>query len=213
MSGFTKEYWDKNYSDPLSMDAIGNVKEHLAYIKSFFALENVDISSIADLGFGHGVFFKKLMKTYLPYKALGIEPSLHIFKKASVSKWKPVASTELDLLNIDLKSWCAQKEDHVFDLGICMSVFQYLPTKDLKLILPVLALRFKYLYFTVPTDIEYQRQLEDHDFTDTWAIRRSQGEYLRLIRPYFTFVGARVLESKLHFNEENTPLTDLVYRF
>src|SRR5690606_28120838 len=107
--------------------AIGNVKEHLAYVKSFFALENVDISSIADLGFGHGVFFRKLLKTYLPYKALGIEPSLHIFKKASATKWKPVPSTELTLLNIDLKTWCNQKENHVFDLGLCMSVLQYIP--------------------------------------------------------------------------------------
>lgn len=213
MSGFTKEYWDQNYSEPQTMDAIGNVKEHLAYLKSFFALENVDISSIADLGFGHGVFFRRVMKAYLPYKALGIEPSLYIFKKANAKKWKPVPSTELTLQNIDLKTWCAQKEDHIYDLGICMSVFQYIPTKDLKMIIPVLAKRFKYLYFTVPTDIEYQRQIEDHDFNDTWGIRRTQSEYLELIRPFFTFVSARILESKIYFNEENTSFTDLIFRF
>ncbi|MFA7614569.1 MAG: class I SAM-dependent methyltransferase [Candidatus Caldatribacteriota bacterium] len=213
MSGFKEDYWKQNYSEPQTMDAIGNAKDHVAYIKAYFNLENVDISSIADLGFGHGVLFRKVMKAFLPYKALGIEPSEFIFKKAQVEKWRPVPSTELTLLNIDLKTWCQQSEDHIYDLGICMSVFQYIKDQDLKLILPVLAKRFRYLYFTVPTDIEYKRQLEDHQFADPWAIQRTQSQYLKLIRPYFTFVSNRILESKLYFDETNSHFSELLYRF
>lgn len=213
MKGFKQDYWKENYSEPKTMDAIGNVKDHVAYIKAFFNLENVDISSIADLGFGHGVLFRKVMKAYLPYKALGIEPSEFVFKKANLDKWKPVPSTELTLLHMDIKSWCLRPDSHVYDLGICMSVFQYIKDKELKEILPVLAKRFRYLYFTVPTDIEYKRQLEDHEFSDQWAIVRTQSQYLKLIRPYFTFVSNRILESKLHFDETNTHFSELLYRF
>lgn len=213
MSGFSEDYWKQNYSEPSTMDAIGNVRDHVAYIRAFFNLENVDISSIADLGFGHGILFRKLMKVYLPYKALGLEPSEFVFKKAKLEKWKPVPSTELTLLNIDLKAWCSKSEKHVYDLGICMSVFQYIKDSDLKLILPVLAKRFRYLYFTVPTDIEYQRQLEDHGFNDPWAIKRTQSQYVKLLKPYFTFVSNRVLESKLHFDENTTHFSELLYRF
>lgn len=213
MTGFKEDYWKQNYSEPETMDAIGNVKEHANYIKAFFDLERVDISSIADLGFGHGVLFKRLLKVFLPYKALGIEPSEFVFKKAKINKWRPVESTELSLLNIDLKKWTETKDNHIYDLGICMSVFQYLTDKDLKLIIPVLAKRFRYLYFTVPTNIEYNRQLEDHGFSDPWAIVREQKEYLKLLSPYFTFVSSRILESKLYFNEENTHLSELLFRF
>lgn len=213
MSGFQADYWQENYSDLKSMDAIGNVKDHVNYIRAFFSLENVDISSIADLGFGHGVLFRKLMKAYLPFKATGIEPSAFVFKKAKIDKWRPVPSTELSLLHMDLKAWCQTHESHIYDLGICMSVFQYIKDADLKIILPVLAKRFRYLYFTVPTDIEYQRQLEDHEFSDAWAIKRTQAQYMKLIKPYFTFVSNRVLESKLHFDESTTHFSELLYRF
>lgn len=195
------------------MDAIGNAREHAQYLATFFNLEQVDISSIADLGFGHGVLFKKLLKTFLPHQALGIEPSEFIFKKAKIKNLRPVASMELTLQNTDLKTWCQTKVEQHFDLGVCMSVFQYISDKDLKLILPVLAQRFNYLYFTVPTDVEYARQLEDHDFSDPWAIIRTREHYLKLLRPYFTFVSSRILESRVHFDEHTTHLSELLFRF
>ena len=41
--GFTKDYWASNYSDPESMDCIGNVKEHFAYLYSLFNLSIFNI--------------------------------------------------------------------------------------------------------------------------------------------------------------------------
>jgi hypothetical protein len=214
MTKFDKTYWDKNYSDPMSMDGIGNAKEHVNYLKAFFAVEHFQVNSMVDLGFGYGHLFRHMLRAFLPHTAVGIEPSEFAFKKAHVNKWRPVESTDLKLYQEDLVSWCrTSRRPTVFDLGICTSVLQYLKNNELKEILPILSKRVRYLYLTVPTDVELGRQVSELDFRDEYAIHRGRETYQRLLRPHFTFVSARVLESKFHFNEESTPLTDLLYRY
>lgn len=211
---FDKTYWDKNYSDPMSMDGIGNAKEHVKYLGSFFAVEHVNITTVIDLGFGYGHLFREMLRAFKPQMAVGIEPSSYIFKKAKPDKIRPVPSTDLKLYQEDLKAWCqTNRKNNKFDLGICTSVFQYLSDKDLKEILPVLSKRIKYLYLTVPTDVELGRQVSELEFKDEYAIHRSRDKYLKLIKPYFTVVSARVLESKHFYDEESTHFTDLLYRF
>ena len=120
---FDKKYWDENYSQPFTMDGIGNAKEHANYIKAFFELEQVDISSIADFGFGYGYLFQKTMKAFIPYKALGLEPSKHAFERTKKRKLRPVESTKLKLVNDTLENWCSL-EDHSklnFDLGLFLT--------------------------------------------------------------------------------------------
>ena len=215
MPSFPKEYWDKNYSEPSTMDGIGNAKEHAKYIKAFFELERVDISSVVDFGFGYGYLFQKIMKTFLPYKALGIEPSKYAFEKASKRKLKPVESTKLKLVNDSLENWC-RLEEHPrlnFDLGICTSVFQYIDEEPLKEIVAVMSKRVKYLYLTVPTEKELDRQIEDLDFDDKYALRRSSKFYKDIMGAHFTSISGRIWESKFHFNEDTTLFTDLLYRF
>lgn len=214
MSNFDKKYWDANYSDPMSMDGIGNAKDHVRYLQSFLAIEHVDISSVVDLGFGYGHLFREILKAFKPYKAVGIEPSSYIFKKAKPDKLRPVPSTKLELFEEDLKTWCKTKrKDNQFDLGICTSVFQYISDKDLKELIPVLAKRIKYLYLTVPTNIELGRQVSELEFKDEYAIHRTKEKYQKLLKPHFTFISSRVLESKHHFDENNTSFSDLLYRF
>lgn len=215
MTKFDKTYWDKNYSDPMSMDGIGNAKDHVRYLKAFMSVEHVDISTIVDLGFGYGHLFREMLKAFLPHQAIGIEPSPYAFKKAKIDKLRPVATTELKLYEEDLLTWCRteRKKENKFDLGICTSVFQYLSDKDLKEIIPVLSKRIKYLYLTVPTNIELGRQVSELDFKDEYAIHRTKEQYQKLLRPHFTFVSARVLESKQFFNEDTTALTDLLFRY
>lgn len=211
---FDKTYWDKNYSDPMSMDGIGNAKEHVRYLQAFLAIEHVDISSVIDLGFGYAHLFRETLKAFKPHTAVGIEPSPYAFKKAKPHKLRPVPSTNLKLYEEDLITWCRTKHKEIkFDLGICTSVFQYIPDKDLKEIIPILAKRIKYIYLTVPTDIELNRQISELEFKDEYAIRRSRERYQKLLRPHFTFVSARVLESKIFFDDETTHFTDLLYRF
>ncbi|MCB9093666.1 MAG: class I SAM-dependent methyltransferase [Halobacteriovoraceae bacterium] len=213
--GFDQKYWDANYSKMDEMDGIGNVKEHVDYIHSVFALEQIDISSIADFGFGTGHLFKALLKKFIPYKAYGIEPSNYMFKKTSAKKLSPVPSTKIKIENIDLLTW-ARKKKHFhkrFDLGVCTSVLQYLSVKEINEVLPVLAQRVKYLYLTVPTDVELDRQIAELEFHDTYAKRRTQKKYLKLLSPHFTIVSNKILESKVHFDQKDTFFCDLLYRF
>lgn len=84
MTSFDKTYWDKNYSDPMSMDGIGNAKEHAQYLKAYLTIEHVDISTIVDLGCGYGHLFREMLKTFIPHTARGIEPSEYAFKKLKV---------------------------------------------------------------------------------------------------------------------------------
>jgi trans-aconitate methyltransferase len=214
MTAFDKNYWDKNYSDPMSMDGIGNAKDHVKYLQSFLNLEHVDVSTVIDLGFGYGHLFREMLKAFKPHTAVGIEPSPYIFKKAKVDKWRPVDSTDLKLFEEDLITWCrTNRKSNKFDLGICTSVFQYLSDKDLAEIIPILAKRIKYLYLTVPTDVELGRQVSELEFKDEYAIHRSREKYQKLLRPHFTFISARILESKTYFNEDTTSFSDLLYRF
>jgi hypothetical protein len=213
--GFSKEYWDRNYSEPDEMDGIANAKEHAKYIELVFALDFIDISSVVDFGFGTGELFKQVMKTFMPFKALGIEPSKFVFDKAKIEKLKPCDSTNLKLQNTDLLSW-AQKQkvgSKTWDLGLCTSVFQYLTKEELDEVLPIMAQKVKYLYLSVPTDKELDRQVEDLEFHDTYAYRRSRSWYQKRLKPHFTFISSRILESKVHFDESSTSFTDLLFRF
>lgn len=213
MTIFDKTYWKKNYSDPMSMDGIGNAKDHVKYLECFLVVEHVDISTVIDLGFGYGHLFREMLKTFKPYRAVGIEPSPYAFKKAKIDKLRPVPSTDLELFPEDLVTWCrTNRKKNTFDLGICTSVFQYISDKDLKEILPILAKRIRYLYLTVPTDVELGRQVSELEFKDEYAIHRSRERYQKLLKPHFTIVSARVLESKHFFTEDTTHFSDLLYR-
>ncbi len=214
MTNFTKKYWDENYSEPSSMDCIGNAKEHARYLKALFELEMVDVSSVVDLGFGYGYLFQRVMKEFLPYRAMGIEPSEYAYKKALKRKLKPVDSTKLDLAQEDLLAWCQRKDSKRlnFDLGLCTSVLQYVKTDNLEPIIEKISLRVKFLYLTVPTDVELKRQVEELDFDDEYAIKRSREFYRNILSKHFTNISSKLWESKKFFNEESTQFTDLLYR-
>ncbi len=214
--GFSKEYWDVNYATPEEMDNIVNAKEHALYIQALFNLEYLEIESVIDLGFGLGFLFQEVLKTFNPYRAYGIEPSQFPYQEVVKRGIAPNDSTKLILDNIDLVTWSQKKDtkvDKIFDLGLCTSVFQYLSDDEIKIIMPVLAKRVRYLYFSVPTDEELKRQINEVEFEDKYAIHRKKEKYYKLIAPHFTFISSRMLESKIHFDESTTHFTDLLFRF
>ncbi|MFZ4714951.1 MAG: class I SAM-dependent methyltransferase [Bacteriovoracaceae bacterium] len=214
MKTIDKSYWEKNYSEPETMDGIGNSREHAQYLKAFLALEHEHITTMVDFGCGYGHLFKTMIKTFIPHYAVGIEPSEFAFKKAKRLKLKPVESSEVYLYQKNLLDWClSKKREPVFDLGICTSVFQYIPDKDLKLILPILAKKVKLLYLTVPTNEEFKRQGKELNFVDEYAIHRTRERYQTLMKPHFTCISARIFESKVHYNEKNTAFSDLLFRY
>lgn len=212
---FEEEYWNRCYSDPDSMDGVGNACTHALYLKSALDLEFVEVKSIVDLGFGLGRLFDESLSIFRPRRAVGIEPSLFAYEE--MMKRKSFDQTAINVVfhREDLLTWCINKRkgETSFDLGICNSVFQYIPEEDLRQIVPVLAKRIKHLYLAVPTDRELERIEKEHEFHDPWAIPRTKDFYRDILSPWFAFVSCRLLESKCHYSEEDTPFTNLLYRF
>lgn len=214
---FEEEYWQKLYDDPDSMDGIGNAQDHLNYIKSVFEIEKIPITSIIEFGFGMGVMLEQLVKFYNPYLVVGIEPSKFIYKKLDQDKFQINESIRLKFQNCDLQDFLekeqAKRKPRVFDLGVCMSVFQYVDNETLESIIPLMARQCHYLYLTVPTNNELKWQEDELDYHDHYALRRSRSYYQKILRKNFTFVSSRILESKHHFDEAETSFSDLLYRF
>lgn len=206
MKPFDQHYWDQQYSDLKTIDGIGNVKDHSRYLAAFFNLEGFEVESLIDFGFGYGHLLKEMARVLKPRRIEGIEPSPPAFKKVHLKGAK--------LYQEDLVTWSQNetRKPWVYDLGICNSVFQYLSDQELKIVLPILSQRVRYLYLTVPTDIEYERQKSELNFEDPWSKARTRSKYHRLLKPHFTFISTRILESKHFYNDNNTPFQDLLFR-
>ncbi len=215
--GFSARYWEENYSDLDEMDGIANARAHAQYLKGLFDLEYIDISSIVDLGAGLGYISKELVDIFKPYRFDAIEPSFPAYQKL-VDNWKtivPIKSTQATVSPINIAQWCekVKKDKFTYDLGVCNSVLQYLGKSELEKNIPILAKHCRFLYLAVPTSLELKRQREEIHFTDRYAYRRSKKFYTQLLRPHFTFVSARLLESKHFFDAKTTFFSDLLYRF
>lgn len=215
--GFSQRYWQENYSDLDEMDGIANARAHALYLKGLFDLEYIDISTIVDLGAGLGFIAKEMVDVFKPYRFDAIEPSMPAYQKL-VEKWKsivPIQSTQASVSPINITQWCEQvkKNKFVYDVGVCNSVLQYLSKSELEKSIPTLAKHCRYLYLAVPTSLELKRQREEIKFTDHYAFRRPKKFYMQLLRPHFTFVSARLLESKYFFDAKSTFFSDLLYRF
>ncbi len=213
--GFDSKYWEVYYGDLSIMDGIYNAQQHARYLQSLFELEGVHVGEIADLGFGLGHLLDAMIEVFMPYLVHGIEPSPHAFQLVNRDALQKVPSMEVLLQQTDLLSWCLDSswDEKVFDLGLCTSVFQYLSDEEIHTCIPILAQRFRFLYFTVPLDVELVYQTEQMDFDDVYARHRSREEYHQLFTPGFTVVASRVLESKVHFDEENSCFNELLYRY
>ncbi|MBL7665076.1 MAG: class I SAM-dependent methyltransferase [Bacteriovoracaceae bacterium] len=209
---FRKDYWRENYSDIQTMDGIYNAKEHAEYVHSLLALHEFSIKSMVDIGFGYGYLLNEFIKKFKLQKVLGIEPSEHAYKYATQKVLKKLPK-KVKLENLSIAEWCVTNDDIVYDFGICNSVFQYLKDEEVAKVVPYLAQKIKHLYFTVPTDREYERILKNFDFHDRFAIQRPKEFYWEILAPHFTVVSNRFLESKVHFTEEDSPFSEFFYRF
>ena len=207
MKPFDQSYWDTHYQDIKTIDGIGNVKDHSRYLLAYFNIEGFTPESMVDLGFGTGHLMKEMARALKPRRIEGIEPSPPVFKRMKM----PLAK----LHHEDLVTWARNpaRARWAFDLGLCTSVLQYLSDKELKEVLPVMAKRCRYLYLTVPTDIEYKRQQSELQFSDSWARVRTREQYQKLIRPHFTFISSRILESKHFYDDTTTEFQDLLFRY
>jgi len=198
------------------MDGVYNARLRARALKATLDAEYVEIGSLIDFGFGLGGLFRAMIEAFTPHTVVGIEPSPPAFAWLDGARLTDTPSTQITLLPVDLLTWCQRadaSDDQPFDLGICTSVFQYLSDPELEQIVSCLAQRVQYLYFAVPTEYELTYQAVHLDLDDRYAISRTRDEYLALLRPYFTFVANRLLESRVHFDAENSPFYDMLFRF
>lgn len=213
-SGFGEDYWALNYARPEHMDGIGNAAEHARYLKAYFEVEHVTVESYVEIGFGFGVQLREMLHLFAPSSALALDPSPFAQERISELQLDPYDRISIEIRRQSLQDWCSRPDgDELWDLGVCMSVFQYIPDDELLACIPVLGSRLQFLYLTVPTDIELQRQAQEAGFVDEYAIHRSQDWYWEALSNDFTFISSRVLESRHYFDETDTQLTDLLFRF
>lgn len=214
-AGFRQEYWERYYGDLSIMDGVYNASQHARYLHSLFELEGVFVGNLVDLGFGLGHLLSEMIEVFLPYRVEGIEPSAYAFRQVSAKRLQRTPQMEVSLFHEDMMSWCgdAARNQLEFDLGLCTSVFQYLSDEEIGYCIPILAQRIKYLYFTVPIDVELDYQTKHLNFNDTYAIPRSRERYHQLFAPGFTVVASRVLESKVFYQEGNSCFNELLYRY
>eukprot|EP01083_Nonionella_stella_P077297 210992_1 len=216
--GFAKDYWDTNYDDPESMDGVYNAREHAKYARALFELEEINVRSVVDLGFGTGELTRAFVREFKPTRFVGVDPSEHIFEKSTrkIRKTCERVNTKSAFKNTDIRSWCHTDLPKYFssgiDLGICVSVFQYLSNAEIKKTLPILAKRIRYLYFCAPTKKENRSMRHDFDFSDSYAISRTRDEWYQLLRPHWAVVSSRILESRHFFNDRNTKFSNLLFR-
>ena len=213
--GFSTDYWEENYSEMNMMDGIANAKQHARYIKALMSLEAIDVSSVIDFGLGLGHMLKEVLNIFKPYRALGLEPSEYAYKKVKAKNIAPIESMNLKLQNMDLATWARDlaPKQKKFDLGLCTSVLQYLTDDELEIVIPAMSKNVSYLYLSVPTDLELKRQRNDLDFHDRFAFSRTKGQYRKLIKDHFSIVSSRLLESKHFVDEDDSPFSDLLFRF
>ncbi len=214
--GFNQNYWDENYSDPETMDGIINAKEHALYLKALFRVQGVKISRILDIGCGYGHLGVAMANTLKVKSYTGVEPSGPAFNEFKNNQLEKFKTKDAEIIKTELVDFVRSdqfKSEEIFDLSICSSVFQYLSEQDIQAGLKELAKKTRYLYLTTPTDKELDRQINELDFYDRYAIRRTKQQYLGLILPHFNIISYRLLESKALFDDSTTNFHDFLFRF
>jgi hypothetical protein len=95
--------------------------------------------------------------------------------------------------------------DGAFNLGIFVSVAQYISDGELDCILQFLSRTCDFLYFDVVTAEEYSVMKTGSKWRDKYAIVRPKAFYLTLITKYWRIIGNCLLESKFFYHQSNVP--------
>lgn len=201
LSKFNQKYWDSMYAedDESIIDGIDNAKEHARYLKSILDLSEVFVESIGDFGFGKGILLREVVKKFKPKQIIAIDPSREANDKLKKQLWIQKYSCNIE--QTTLENFKESKIKKPLDLGICNSIFQYISNNDVTPAFEKLAQLCKYVYFSVPTKVDYEYMKNELDFIDPYAYVRNKKFYTKAISPYFTIVSHNLLESKIHTKE------------
>lgn len=178
------------------IDGIHNAKEHARYIKSILDLAEMNVNSLADFGFGQGILLREFAKEFKPKQILAIDPSQEAVLNLSKQKW--LKKIKHKIIQTTIEEFPESKNGKPFELGICNSIFQYIAQKDVVSSFKKLATLCKYVYFAVPTKLDYDYMKKELNFVDPYANSRTKKFYLNALSPSFTLVSYNLLESKIH---------------
>jgi 2-polyprenyl-3-methyl-5-hydroxy-6-metoxy-1,4-benzoquinol methylase len=181
------------------IDGVDNAKEHAKYLKSALTLGEIQVVSIGDFGFGKGILLKEMAKEFKPKRIIAIDPSKEANDKLKKQKW--IKQFSLSVQRTTLEELNESKIKKPLDLGICNSIFQYIPTNKVSFAFAKLSRLCKYVYFSVPTKVDYEYMKKELDFIDPYAHVRDKKFYLKSISPHFTIVSLNLLESKVYNRE------------
>lgn len=193
---FDSHYWSEIYGSGLDVDGSYNAKEHSSYLFSLFKLMEIPVYRIADFGFGKGILLREMVKTFAPVQVYAADASKDAFEELKKKDWVK-RSDKFFIFNETMENLVLPKlEKEPVDLGICNSVIQYLPDPVIPSVLEKLAKYCNYLYFTVPTNVDYAEMKKEMKFIDPYAYSRTAKKYRKWINRDFEIVGYNLLQSK-----------------
>ena len=198
-------YWDSLYGDSYDIDGVFNANKHAKYAFSLLSLMETKVQSLGDFGFGKGVLLREFVKVFRPARIIAVEPSPERVEELRSKAW--IQKTHIQIHNSTLQEFNPPYMKYApLDLAICNSVFQYIQDNEIKSLTEKLASMTRFLYFTVPTKIYYERMKKQIAFSDPYAYSRSTEFYRKILSKYFHFVSFNLMESKIQsspiFEEE-----------
>jgi hypothetical protein len=130
---------------------------------------------------------------------MAIDPSKEANDNLQKQKW--IKKYSCTIKQTTLENFKEQELSKPLDLGICNSIFQYIPSSKISFVFSKLSRLCRYLYFSVPTQVDYDYMKSELDFIDPYAQVRDKKFYLKNMKPHFTIVSLNLLESKIHTKE------------
>ncbi len=206
-SVFEKTYFDQIYDEESCIDGDYNARDHAKYLKAQLDLQNIEIDSLIDLGFGKGALLYQTQKLLKPSKIDGIDISYFAYERLKAKSW--AQSWNLQNTAIEDYKW----GNRIWDLAICNSVLQYIKEKGLETSIEQMAKHVKYVYLHVPSQEDYKKLQQKVDFVDPFAFLRPNAYYHSVFSRHFVFVSWGILESKYFQSYQNSKFFDSLYRF
>ena len=201
---FEKDYFQKLYPKGATIDGDFNAKDHAKYLKAFFNLMELEVDKMCDFGVGKGRLLLHMKKVFEPKYIEALDVSDFALDYVAKKDW----AKDIRLKKVSIADY---KTRHLFDLGLCNSVLQYVPTKEVEASIINMAKTCRYIYFYCPTAEDYEIFSRLLDFHDPYALARPLEFYQSIISRYFKVVGYGLLESTIHKKHES-PFLDSFYR-
>lgn len=171
---FDEAYYERFYGDPETR--VYSADEHLAladYVFSFAQWNQLEVSSVLDVGAGIGLWKQVIERRYPHIKYTGTEFSAAMCKQHGFKR-------------IDIARWRDRKK---YDLIICQGVLQYLPDPDVAPAIANIAAMAKGLVYIEALTRADVRDRADLERTDTNVYVRNGSYYRGLLAKHFVAVG------------------------